>query len=362
MAEVKKKSIGKSTGLYKRKNTPYWWVDVMKPDGSRIRQSTGTADLKLAKEYRDKLRAEMWQKEKLGELEPRTWDEAVERFLGEVVVECTPGTVITYRRMLAWWGEKMGFKKKKLHLITKGDISAGVYRRAAESSKSTANRYLTPVRAMLYRAVDPWGWLEKSPTRFKQFSEAKQARKRHLTAAEMQRLLQELPTHQKPIVEFALAMGFRAANVSKLEWSWIDMPNRVIRIPAEAFKNRESHVAPMNDTVTEIIRAQIGKHERYVFTYRGQPIKQLNTKAWKAALKRAGIEDYRWHDNRHTWATQLRLAGVDVADIQELGGWKSESMVKRYATVDLKHLAEKAARLDAVLRPTLTLVKSQVGT
>lgn len=59
--------------------------------------------------------------------------------------------------------------------------------------------------------------------------------------------------------------------------------------------------------------------------------------------------------------TQLRLARVDLADFQELGGWKSEAMVKRYGTVDLKHLAEKESRLDAVFRPTLTLIKSQAG-
>jgi len=55
------------------------------------------------------------------------------------------------------------------------------------------------------------------------------------------------------------------------------------------------------------------------FTYRGKPISQVNTKAWRRALKRTGIEDFRWHDLRHTWASWLTQKGVPLNVIQEMG-------------------------------------------
>jgi integrase len=101
-----------------------------------------------------------------------------------------------------------------------------------------------------------------------------------------------------------------------------------------------------------------------VFTYRGEPIaSQASTKAWTAALKRAGIEDFRWHDLRHTFATWHRQAGTPTHELQKLGGWKTGSMVERYARVAPEALRGAAARLDAlgsnVLGYVLATVKDQ---
>lgn len=78
------------------------------------------------------------------------------------------------------------------------------------------------------------------------------------------------------------------------------------------------------------------------FIYR---LGQVNTKTWRGALKRAGISDFRWHDLRHTWASWLRQNDVPTWVLQELGGWKSESMVRRYAHMSVKHLAPYADQL-----------------
>lgn len=70
---------------------------------------------------------------------------------------------------------------------------------------------------------------------------------------------------------------------------------------------------------------------------------------WRLALARAGIEDFRFHDLRHTWASWLVQAGVPLFVLQEMGGWESLEMVKRYAHLSPTHLAEYACRLDDIL-------------
>lgn len=133
-----------------------------------------------------------------------------------------------------------------------------------------------------------------------------------------------------------------------------------------------------------VLERQQGKHETSVFTFRGRPLRAANTRAWRKALKRAGITDFCWRDLRHTWASWLRQNDVPTWVLQELGGWKSESMVRRYAHLSVTHLQPYAdqltfdpkpdpsgGRLDAVgahvtksptarLRPALELVINNV--
>ena len=89
----------------------------------------------------------------------------------------------------------------------------------------------------------------------------------------------------------------------------------------------------------------MGIQHEHVFTFKGRPLGQVNTKTWRDALGRAGITDFRWHDLRHTWASWLRQNDVPTWVLQELGGWKSETMVRRYAHMSTKHLAPYADQL-----------------
>jgi integrase len=100
----------------------------------------------------------------------------------------------------------------------------------------------------------------------------------------------------------------------------------------------------------EIITKQLGKHPTHVFTYKGNTIFQVSTKTWYAAQKRAGIENFRWHDLRHTWASWHVQNGTPMFALQEMGGWESPEMVRRYAHLAADHLAPYAERLCSVGR------------
>ena len=106
---------------------------------------------------------------------------------------------------------------------------------------------------------------------------------------------------------------------------------------------------PLNDVAIEVLKEQQGKHPRFVFVYGGNPIIQCNTKAWKKALKRAGVENFRWHDLRHTWASWHVQNGTSLQELQQLGGWSSFEMVLRYAHLSSDHLREAAARVSVTI-------------
>lgn len=96
-------------------------------------------------------------------------------------------------------------------------------------------------------------------------------------------------------------------------------------------KARKAIAVPLNSSAMQIVHKQVGKRPESVFTYAGKPVYQVSTKAWYRALERAGIADFRWHDLRHTWASWHVQGGTPLFALQELGGWETASMVRRYA-------------------------------
>ena len=97
-----------------------------------------------------------------------------------------------------------------------------------------------------------------------------------------------------------------------------------------------------------VLKARLGSHPEVVFTYNNNPIQQCNTAAWAKALKRAQIENFRWHDLRHTWASWHVQNGTSLQELQQLGGWSSFEMVLRYAHLSGDHLRRAANRIESL--------------
>lgn len=146
-------------------------------------------------------------------------------------------------------------------------------------------------------------------------------------------------------MELTLQTGFRESNTAKLEWSEIDFDRCHAFIPAKKSKSGKAIAVPLNTEAMNVICKQRGIHPRFVFSYRGHSIRNFNTKAWRNALKRAGIKDFRWHDLRHTWASRHVQNGTSLQELQQLGGWASFDMVLRYAHLSSDHLKNAAERI-----------------
>jgi integrase len=325
--------------LYKRQGSEYFWVSFTH-NGQRIQQTSGTSNRKQAQEFHDKLKASLWEQNRLGLKPSRSWKEAVVRWLDHTADKATHKEDIA---KLKWLDRHLGHLQ--LHEVTSDVIHSIKSAKLKEKvAKATVNRYLALVRSILRAARDDWDWVDKIPTIT--LYEEKGNRVRHLSRKEAVMLLRYLPLHQRPVVRFALATGLRQANVVELDWARVDLDRKHAWIEAEDVKNGDALGVPLNEAALRVLRKQLGKHPTRVFTYRGQPFRNANTKAWRNALKKAGIFDFRWHDLRHTWATRHRKAGTPTHELQRLGGWKTAAMVNRYAHLSSDDLAGAAGRID----------------
>ena len=334
--------------LYKRKDSSCWWVKITIGNGRPIQRSTGTDDKIKAQEFHDRLKAQMWEQERLGVKPGHSWKEAVVRWIAETSDKATHKEDVKKLQWLhAFLGDRM------MDDITLDVIDTIRQAKLKEASKATVNRYLALLRSILIRARDEWEWLDKVP-KVRLFKESI-SRERALTFDQAKRLLDELPPHQREVVLFALATGLRQSNVLKLEWAQVNLELKHAWVQGTQSKNRRPISVPLNELALVVLMRQIGKHPQRVFTYLGNPLARANTRAWKKALKRAGIENFRWHDLRHTWATWQRQAGTPTHELQRLGGWRTSAMVERYAHLAPDHLAVAASRLDSALLGTIWL-------
>jgi integrase len=330
--------------LYKRGST--WWIRFTTPAGELVRRSAGTADKALAQELHDKLKAESWRIQSLGAKPKYTWDEAGYKWLVETQHKATHEAD---KAKLRWLQQFL--RGKLLCEIDRELISRIGQTKAQEASPSTANRNLALIRAILRKACHEWEWIERIP-KIRLYPEPKR-RIRWLTPEQVKTLLSELKPHQQDLVLFALSTGLRQSNVLNLEWSQVDLERKTAWIHPDQAKARKAIHVPLNSVALAVLLRQVGKHPTRVFTLKGKPIAWANTLAWRQALKRCGIEDFRWHDLRHTWASWLAQQGAPMNVLQELGGWESEEMVRRYAHLSQPQLMEHSELVSNFLDGTI---------
>ena len=324
--------------LYRRGET--WWIDVTTPGGKRVRQSAQTTDRKAAKEFHDQIKAQVWRTDKLGEKTKRSWDEAALKFLKESEGKAS---LRDYKCQIAFWTEHF-----------RG--TPGIHHTSSCCRSDRIPRGNTSYQESLHRVsscrIDESGRrvgvARTGAPKFKSYSEPK-LRVRWITEEEASRLIPAMPTWMQPLVKFALGTGVRQANVLGLEWAQIDLAKRFAWIHLDQAKARRAIGIPLNEDMVDVLRQQRGKHLTRVFV--GPDRQPLGVwdwtarRAWDGACKQAGIENFRFHDLRHTWASSHIQRGTPLYALKELGGWETLEMVKKYAHLSSGHLLSYADNL-----------------
>lgn len=223
-------------------------------------------------------------------------------------------------------------------------------------SAGTWNRYLSVIIAALRQSHENHG----SPAPKLKKRRTPSGRLRFLTEAEWLTLRPRLPAHMLPMVEFSLATGLRQANVLGLRWDEIAPGMKSMTVMVKDRKGRKPLTIPLSAWAREVLKARIGQHADFVFTYAGKRLGSPK-KGFGSAVTAAGIKPITWHGLRHTWASWQVQAGTPLKAVQELGGWASIEMVMVYAHLAPGHLAQYADAVKAPKKSTARGTKARRG-
>jgi len=220
-------------------------------------------------------------------------------------------------------------------------------RKQAGKSDVTINRELAFLRNLYSMAVT-WGKATENPVKKIKFARENNERMRILTRDEEQRLLDCCTSHLKPLVTTALHTGFRSSELLSLTWDDVNFQRRIITVRSAYSKNGESRSVPMNDTLTatlKLVRLSSSEEGSVFLSPQGTPYRNFRT-AFERTINKAKINGLTFHDLRHTFASRLVMAGVDLPTVQELMGHKTIAMTLRYTHLSSGHKQHAVTVLD----------------
>lgn len=212
---------------------------------------------------------------------------------------------------------------------------------------ATLNRYRA-LLSLVYRLGMQNGRVKTNPARFVRQRKESNGRIRFLSTEEEQRLRTAVlakSAKSLPQLELALHTGLRLSEQYGLTWDCINLDRRTLTIPLS--KNGECRHVPLNDEALSALRAirEYSNGQPYVFLNRyGERL--VSPREWfDPAVQAAGVKEFTWHCLRHTFASRLVMAGVDIRTVQELMGHKTIQMTVRYAHLAPKHQLAAVQRL-----------------
>jgi integrase len=331
--------------IRKNPQSGIWWIDIRTPSGQRLRRSAGTKDRKAAQEYHDKLKAELWRVDRLGETPSYTLDQAALAMLSLSEGQRDYDTKV---RHVAYWRSALG-GTTPIRSLTAGSVMQALpthtthpHREATPVSAGTKNRYLATIKRIL-NVASTAGWLDKVP-KFERFEEPSK-RVRWEPQEVIHKLISALSLEwMRDVCLVAVATGMREDELLSLQPCHVDLARGNAWVTAEEAKSGYARAVPLNADALSVLTRRIATCHKYVFERRprtGMPrrISQIDARCFKKACETVGIEDFRFHDLRHTWASWHVQNGTQLMVLKELGGWETLDMVQRYAHLAPSHLA-----------------------
>lgn len=257
---------------------------------------------------------------------------------------------------LAYWKAKYG--RIPVSDISRRALSLHIEtRRIAGKSNSTINREISILSASINYAIKRWGWNIANPASGL-YLKIPEGRLRWLSFAESRALFyaatQSHAPHLYDFILLAIHTGMRRSEILRLENNKIDLDAKKIHLEGSETKNGRRRVIPLNEIAICAIRSRMvwndanGLSGHRLFLQRnGRPVVQINT-TFKNAVTAAGIDDFRLHDLRHTFASWLVQSGVPLPEVRDLLGHGSIKQTERYAHLAPGHLHKAVAVLESI--------------
>lgn len=283
---------------------------------------------------------------KTAEAKRHTLGELIDKYVQEILSN-KPKNLINTQRNLVWWKKEIGFYL--LSDITPAIIAhqrdlllKGITSRGTKRSPTTVIRYLAALSHAFTISVNEWGWLDDNPIRKVTKPKANPGRVRFLSNEERLALLdacqQSKSKHLYTIVVLAISTGMRHGELINLRWADVDLVSGMITL--NDTKNGEKRSVPLTSLALEQIKAlskvrRIDTDLLFPSPLTSKPIDVR--KPWYTAIKKANIENFKFHDLRHCTASYLAMNGATLVEIAAVLGHKTLSMVKRYAHISQPH-------------------------
>jgi integrase len=327
--------------LYKRGSIYWAYVSI---DGVRHARSTGTNNRRQAELIEQRFKDELnLKREGMSQLAPETtFTELTARFLAEAQVR--PFHLDRLKVLLPYFGET------HIGRITKNLAIA--FRRHRHAQKritdTTVNRDLECLRSMLFWAVDE-GLISANPLSRVRMTRERKKPRFVISVAEEDLLLKSAAPHLAAIIVAALDTGMRRGEILTQRWEHIDFNRQILSVTHSKTPEGEAREIPLTGRLAEFLELQ-RKEEGLVFTFKGQPLHKIKT-AWAAAIRRAGIRYYRFHDLRHAFNSRMMEAGV-LQEIRKalMGHSSGEDVHSTYVHVELPIKREAIRKLEAWAR------------
>lgn len=335
----------KKEGIYKRKDSPYWWASFVDGRGQRVRRSTGVpagevtrdeAEALLAKWKMEAHQQRMWGKEPEEAKQRHTFDDVMLAYLrGHQTRTPMNKRASAIKPLYAW------FTGRDMATITDMDVKEYARQRLTSVQPGTVNKEVGAFSAACNYCRDELGWSVPNPAAKKKLREP-EGRTRWISGEEAERLIDAARQNAKApwladFVQLCLYTGMRRSEATGLEWSRVDFGRRLILLESGTTKNGKRRTVPLHPMALEALQGRLrwsrehSPESPWVFCNRkGERIQDMK-KSFRSARQAAGIEDFRQHDQRHTLASWMVMSGTELIKVRDMLGQSSVKMAERYS-------------------------------
>jgi len=321
----------------------------------------------ISKNFKNLTHAKQWKRMVEGQIEQGLWNhfpignrhtcqDAISRYRKEIL----PNKIKDFRnvqRHLARWNIELGHIKLRclspsLIAQVRDTMLVERIRTGKTRSQATVKRYLATFSHVLTTAVREWQWLHENPCLKVKKPKDSPGRVRYLSRDELCRLLEACKnsssSHLYLIFLIALTSGARKSEILGLRGRDIDLDNRLFHLVET--KNGERRSLPISDGVFELLKERSLQRDLLIFSSGKNALQGCCIRsAWKRALNVARIQDFRFHDVRHTTASYLAMEGSSLREIAEILGHKTLQMTKRYSHLSQEHKRKLVDRIERII-------------
>lgn len=342
----------KLRGIYEKvPGSKVWWIRWTDENHNKRREKAGSRSMAI--NLLAKRKAEALQKAKFPAPEKKNsvslstlMDDALEHSAAENGERSTHELRLKIEKLRAEWGSK------KADEVTKQDIVRWLTTQKSEKgwTVATMNRWQAAFSLIFRVGIDNEKVASNPASRIRRKAENNQ-RLRFLSAEEEARLVKVLSTRHPnylPVFMVSLHTGLRASEQWRLQWSDIDFERKILTVRKQKHGHGERHI-PLNSVVLEALKklATGSVTKGPIFLNSDNRPMKAHRDWFDPAVEEAGIEDYTWHGNRHTFASRLAMADVNIRTIAQLMGHRTIQMSMRYSHLSPDHNLSAVEKLVA---------------